>query len=71
MKWIQWWKLCQEVLGIEHFNISRKSYNIIKFQMLALNWIEMLETNFQDDSTIISLSDEGKREFLNAIAIKR
>lgn len=64
-------EFCQEVLGIEHFNISRKSYNIIKFQMLALNWIEMLETNFQDDSIIISLSDEGKREFLNAITIKR
>ena len=61
----------KEVLGSEHFNISRKSYNIIKFQMLALNWIEMLETNFQNDSTIISLSDEGKREFLNAITIKR
>lgn len=64
-------ELCQEVLGIEHFNISRKSYNIIKFQMLALNWIEVLEPNFKDDSTIISLSDEGKREFLNAITIKR
>lgn len=64
-------ELCQEVMEIENFQISKKSFNIIKFQMIALQWIEVSDSNFAEDDTVISLTDAGKREFLNIITIKR
>jgi len=59
---------CEEVFKIDDFEISRKSYHLIKYQMLALNWISISVTK---DMTMLKLTEEGKKVFMNIITIKK
>lgn len=62
-------KCCEDLFGLKHFEISKRSYNQIKFQMIALEWIE-IEANFLDGNSVI-LSDEGRKAFMDIVTIKR
>lgn len=58
------------LLKVDNFEISNKSYHIIKYQMLALDWITI--TNGKtEDNTYIELTDFGKNVFLEKITIKK
>ena len=59
----------EEKLSVENFDISKESYNIIKFQMFALNWINIIEGETEEDT--ICLTESGKKQFISAITIKR
>lgn len=57
-----------EQLDVEQFSISKRDYNIIKYQLIALGLIEYKKVENKD---YIGLTDQGKKQFINVITIKK
>lgn len=61
---------CAKMLNLERFAANEDTYNQIKFQMIALEWISIIEEGGFGDN-FICLTEEGKKEFMNIITFKR
>lgn len=64
-------ELCQEKIHEGNYEISQKSFDVIKFQMLALNWISIEKSLNDIESDSICLTNEGKKEFMDKVTIKK
>lgn len=58
----------KDEISLKNFNVSKQSYNIMKYQLLALGLIEITG---DIEEEYISLTEKGKKEFMNIITIKR
>lgn len=62
-------QFCEEFFNLEKFEISKRSYNQIKYQMYALGWIAIEEYGYE--GSMIRLTEEGQKEFMNIVTLRR